>query len=152
MTLEAQIQSLLDGAPDLESLTSVMAIAPILQQVAATLPQLEYYICQSRQGEWVITSLRHRQQPNVEIKVIYAFTSVQDIRKVGESNSGGAVKISIVQLLFNFLSFPEIDRLIFFDNSPNLDRGREISRQDLETAIAKQLQPNIPATLPPDIC
>jgi hypothetical protein len=160
MTLEAQIQSLIDGAPDLESLTSVMAIAPILQQVAATLPQLEYYICQSLQGEWVITSLRHRQQPNVEIKVIYAFTSVQDISftsvqdisQIGELNSGGAVKISIVQLLFNFLAFPEIDRLIFFNNSPNLDRGREISRQDLETAIAKHLQPHISATLPPDIC
>ena len=63
MTLDQQIQSLIDGAPDVESRISVMAIAPILQQVAATLPHLEYYICQSPQGERVITTLRHRQQP-----------------------------------------------------------------------------------------
>lgn len=157
MNLDEQIQSLIDGAPDLESRTTVMAIAPILQQVAATLPQSAYYICQSPQGDWAITTLRHRQK-NLEIRVIYAFTQIQDIHKFerGLLKLGSAVKMPIVQLLFDLLAFPEIDRIVFLNNSQHLDRGQEISRQDLETAIVRELQQAIPSqqtsSLPPDVC
>jgi hypothetical protein len=159
MNLDEQIQSLIDGAPDLESRASVTAIAPILQQVAATLPQPEYYICQSSQGEWELTTLRHRQQPDLEIKVIYAFTSIKDLTRFnrGKSSSGIAVKIPIVQLLFDLLAFPDIDRTIFLNDSDNLNRGREISRQELEDSIVLELQQrSVPlqqtSSLPPDVC
>ena len=167
MNLDEQIQALIDGAPDVESRMSVMAIAPILQQVAATLPHLEYYICQSPQGEWAITTLRHRQQLNLEIKVIYAFTKIQDISVVDREalKLGIAVKMPIVQLLFNLLACPEIDRIVFFNDSQHLvgiaalkeDLGQEISRQDLENSIVMELQQRAtPAqqtsSLPPDVC
>jgi hypothetical protein len=167
MNLDEQIQALIDGAPDVESRMSVMAIAPILQQVAATLPHLEYYICQSPQGEWAITTLRHRQQPNLEIKVIYAFTKIQDISGVDREalNLGVAVKIPIVQLLFDLLACPEIDRIVFFNDSQHLvgtaalkqHLGQEISRQDLENSIVMALQQRATPTqqtssLPPDVC
>jgi hypothetical protein len=155
MNLAQQIQALIEGAPDPESRSSVMAIAPILQQVAANLPQTEYYICQSHRGEWAITSLRHRQQPNLEINVIYAFTRIQDLNSFtqGESVAELAVKMPVIQLLFDLLAFPEIDRIVFLNDSQNLNLGREILRQELEEAIVKDLQqPTPPSSLPPDIC
>ncbi len=154
MTLDRQIQNLIDGAPDRESRASIVAIAPTLQQVAATLPQSEYYISQSPQGEWAVTTLKHRQQ-NVEIRVIYAFNSMRDLQKfeAGSLNLGVAVKMPIVQLLFDLLAYPEIDRTIFLTNSNDLDRGREISRQELESAIMRALQqPPTSSPLPPDVC
>ncbi len=154
MNLDRQIQSLIDGAPDLESRSSVMAIAPILQQFAATLPQSEYYISQSPQGEWAVTTLQHRQQ-NVEIRVVYAFNKIRDLQKfeAGGLNLGAAVKIPIVQLLFDLLAFTEIDRIIFLTNSNDLDRGREVTRQELAEAIVKEIQNSANRSqLPPDVC
>jgi hypothetical protein len=153
MNLDEQVQKLIDGAPDLESRMSVMAIAPILQQVAATLPQTTYYICQSPQGEWVITTLRSKQKLNLDIKVIYAFTRVEDVREFdnGSLANSLAIEVPVIQLLFYLLAFPEIERLVFLNNSQNLDVGQEISRHSLEESIAKQLKQTLPQ-LPPDIC
>ncbi len=154
MNLDAQVQKLIDGAPDVESRQGVIEIAPILQQVAATLPQTTYYICQSQQGESVITTLRHNRQPNLEINVIYAFTKIEDIRKFdgGSLPTESAVEVPVVQLLFYLLAFPEIDRVVFLNNSQNLDIGKEISRQSLEDSIAQRLEPAPKSQLPPDVC
>jgi hypothetical protein len=154
MNLEQQVQKLIEGAPDLESRMSVMAIAPILQQVATTLPQTTYYICQSQDGESVITTLRHNRQPNLEIKVIYAFIRAEDISKFdsGSLATQSAIEVPVIQLLFYLLAFPEIDRIVFLNNSQNLDIGKEISRQSLEDSIDKKLEQSPPAQLPPDVC
>jgi hypothetical protein len=124
MNLEEQVKKLIDGAPDAESRKSVLEIAPILQQVAATLPQTTYYICQSQQGESAITTLRHNRQPELEINVIYAFIKTDDIGKFdgGSLTNELAVEVPVIQLLFYLLAFPEIDRVIFLNNSQNLDR------------------------------
>jgi hypothetical protein len=154
MNIDQQIQSLIDGAPDRESRSSVMAIAPTLQQFAATLPQSEYYIFQSPQGEWAVTTLQHRQQ-NMEISVIYAFNNVRDLQKFEKSglNLGAAAKMPIVQLLFDLLAYPDLDRIVFLTDSKNLDRGREISRQELEAAIVKEIYNSANRSqLPPDVC
>jgi hypothetical protein len=163
MNLDRQIQVLIDDAPDLESQISVAAIAPVLQEVAATLPLTEYYICQSSAGEWEISTLRHRQQLNLEIQAIYAFAKIEDIAKVnrGELKSASAVKISIVQLLFQMLAIPTLDRVIFFNNSQNLDRGQEIHRSQLmkliAVGVASPLENRLKSidthpSLPPDVC
>ena len=155
MNLDRQIQSLIEDAPDIESQISVAAIAPVLQELAATLPMTEYYICQSPAGEWEISTLRHRQQPNLEIQAIYAFAQIEDIAKVnrGELKSTSAAKIPIVELLFQMLAIPTLDRAIFFNNSQHLDRGQEISRSQLLSLIADRLESidTIPS-LPPDVC
>jgi hypothetical protein len=162
MNLEEQVQKLIDGAPDVESRMSVMAIAPILQQVAATLPQTTYYICQSQQGESVITTLRHHRQPDLEIKVIYAFIQAEDISKFdrGSLAAQSVVEVPVIQLLFYLLAFPEVDRVVFLNNSQNLDIGKEISRQSLEDSIfqgkgfanEQKLQQAPKTQLPPDVC
>jgi hypothetical protein len=159
MNLAEQIQSLIDGAPDLESQLSVAAIAPTLQQVAQSLPRQAYYIRQSPQGEWAMTTLRHRQQPDLEIRVIYAFNQIQDIAKFGERQPGAdvAMEIPVIYLLFEVLAMPQIDRVIFLTNSQDLNSGQEISRGYLEESIAKNLQGQTPpaqqrSSLPPDVC
>jgi hypothetical protein len=154
MNLDEQVQKLIDGAPDLESRMSVMAIAPILQQAAATLPQTTYYICQSPQGEWVITTLSSKRKPNLDVRVIYAFVRVEDVQEFdnGSLANSLAIEVPVIQLLFYLLAFPEIDRLVFLNNSQNLDIGKEISRQSLEDSIAKQLNQAPASPLPPDVC
>jgi hypothetical protein len=154
MNLDEQVQKLIDGAPDLESRMSVMAIAPILQQVAATLPQTTYYICQSPQGEWVITTLSSNRKPHLDVRVIYAFVRVEDVRDFdnGLLANSLAIEVPVIQLLFYLLAFPEIDRLVFLNNSQNLDIGKEISRQSVEDSIAKHFNQSPASQLPPDVC
>jgi hypothetical protein len=154
MNLDEQVKKLIDGAPDIESRKSVKEIAPILQQAAETLPQTTYYICQSPQGESVITTLRHHRQPELEIKVIYAFLNTEDISRFdgGSLVNESAVEVPVIQLLFYLLAFPEIDRLVFLNNSQNLDLGKEISRQSLEDSIEQRLQQAPKSQLPPDVC
>jgi hypothetical protein len=154
MNLEEQVKKLIDGAPDPKSRKSVLEIAPILQQVAATLPQTTYYICQSQEGESVITVLKHNRQPELEISVIYAFMNTEDISKFdsGSLTNQSAVEVPVIQLLFYLLAFPEIERVIFLNNSQNLDIGKELSRQSLEDSIEQKLQQAPKSQLPPDVC
>ena len=154
MNLAEQVKKLIDGAPDPESRKSVLEIAPILQQVAANLPQTTYYICQSQEGESVITVLKHNRQPELEISVIYAFMNTEDMSKFdsGSLTNQSAVEVPVIQLLFYLLAFPEIDRVIFLNNSQNLDIGKEISRQSLEDSIEQKLQQAPKSPLPPDVC
>ena len=154
MNLDEQVKKLIDGAPDAESRKSAIEIAPILQQAAETLPQTTYYICQSQQGESVVITLRHHRQPDLEIKVIYAFTKIEDIPQFdgGSLANESAVEVPVIQLLFYLLAFTEIDRVVFLNNSQNLDIGKEISRQSLEDSIFQKQNIANEQKLPPDIC
>jgi hypothetical protein len=154
MNIDEQVKKLIDGAPDVESRKSVREIAPILQQTAEALPQTTYFICQSQQGESVITTLRHHRQPDLEIKVIYAFMRTEDISRFdgGSLVHESAIEVPVIQLLFYLLAFPEIDRVVFLNNSQNLDIGKEISRQSLEDSIEQKLQQAPKSQLPPDVC
>jgi hypothetical protein len=155
MNVDRQIQALIEDAPDIESQMSVAAIAPVLQELATSLPLTEYYICQSLAGEWEISTLRHRQQPDLEIQAIYAFAQIEDIANVnrGELKSESAVEVPIVQLLFQMLAIPTLDRLIFFNNSQRLDRAQEIHRSQLLSLIADRLKSiDTRSSLPPDVC
>ena len=93
------------------------------------------------------------------IQVIYAFIRIEDISVVDRAASslGVAVKMPIVQVLFDLLAFAEIDRVIFLNDSQHLDRGQEISRQDLERSIVQEIQQRAnpsqqTSSLPPDVC
>jgi hypothetical protein len=159
MNLAEQVQSLIDSAPDLESQMSVAAIAPVLQQAAQKLPSLAYYVRQSQRGEWMLVTLQNRQQPKLEIRVVYAFTRVEDIAKFGDGKPSNdiAVEIPAIHLLFEMLAMPTIDRVIFLNNSSNLNSGQEITRKSLEESISKTFQRQTPpaqhgSSLPPDVC
>jgi hypothetical protein len=70
MNLDAQIQSLVDNAPDAESRVSALAVSAIIKRVAETFPGTEYYIAQSPEGDWLVTTLQHRQNPQELFEVM----------------------------------------------------------------------------------
>ncbi len=154
MNLDRQIQALIDEAPDLQSQISIAAIAPVLRELAAKLPLTEYYISQSAAGEWEISTLRHRQEPNLEIQVIYAFAQIEDITKVNRREvSPSAAQIPIIQLLFQMLAIPTLDRVVFFNDSQHLELGDEIHRSQLLSLITARLDEiDRKPSLPPDVC
>ncbi len=67
MDLDEQIQTLIQNAPqDGTTPALVEAIAPILKQLAGQLRHSQYYIPQTLNQEWAITTLENRTQPSVE--------------------------------------------------------------------------------------
>src|SRR4028118_787633 len=79
MDLAQQIQALINNAPqDGTTPKAIEAIAPVLTLLASQLRHLEYYILQTLDQGWVVTTLSNRTQPEVEKNVIYAFPSLKD--------------------------------------------------------------------------
>ena len=152
MDLDEQIQSLIDNAPQ-DGITPgiVAAIAPGLKLLAKQLRHSQYYILQNFEQDWVLTTLSNRVNPALEKRVIYAFSTIQDVS--GGSAAGLdpeviAVPIPVTQILFQLIALETVDSIIFFETPGDLTTGIEIRREDLEKLIQVQLKQN---SLPPDI-
>lgn len=156
MTLEQQLQLIIDDATNygVPSVVVEQAIAPAIRSFAEKLQNLEYYILQNLENEWVLTTIAHPQLQQ-EKRVIYAFASVRDAASF-QSNFQGkadpnliATPISVVQLLFRLFSLQQVDSIIVLDNSQNLNYGVEIERSHLSQSIKQQIE-RLPKT-PPNI-
>ncbi|MEO0947542.1 MAG: hypothetical protein AAFY11_05255 [Cyanobacteria bacterium J06641_5] len=145
MTLDEQIATIVAEAPQDNRIRVAIAkaVAPVLQAtIAGQLQHLEYQILLSGdRGDWLVTTLAHRQQPDREKRVVYAFATAADARAFYQQADSQAVIITmpVAQLLFRLLSLP-IESLIFFDRSGNLQHGHEIERATLQAQIQQQLQ------------
>ncbi|MFM9158961.1 MAG: hypothetical protein ACKOPK_13875, partial [Dolichospermum sp.] len=74
MDLEAQIQLLIDNAPQDGMTPQIMvSIAPVLVTIAQRLKHYQYFILKNSQQDWVLTTLSNRANPGIEKQVIYAF-------------------------------------------------------------------------------
>lgn len=150
MELEQQLQVIIDDAANFGVSPKLVeqAIAPVLGLVAAQLQHLEYFVLQNLQGDWVVTTIANPQQ---ERKVIYAFVSVQDAAIFGDKTNPDlmAMPISIVQLLFRVFALPQLDSVIFLEDSRHLNQGIKIERQDLAESIQQQIEQL--KIVPPDI-
>jgi hypothetical protein len=160
MNLDQQIQTLIDEAtPDGTTPQIVAAIAPALKLLAAQLQHLEYYILQSRDGSWAVTTLSNRSQPNLEKRVIYAFPTANDASKAATSLAAGIVTVSmpVTYILFQMLALETIDSIIFFEIAGRLEAGSEVMRSQVQNLIGSYLQQYQSAAkskftnLPPDI-
>ena len=159
MDLDRQIQVLIDDAPQ-DGVTPqvVRAIAPVLKLLGARLRHLQYYILQSMDREWVVTTLSERANPKITKCVIYAFATLKDVSAATDAEDPEviAVPIPITHLLFQLFALETVDSIIFFDTPGDLNTGIEIQRADLQNLI-QQLQqnsstPNSPFNqIPPDI-
>lgn len=160
MNLDAQIQLLIDNAPQDGITPGIMAaIAPGLKLLADKLSHSQYYILQSIEGDWVVTTLSHRANPNVEKRVIYAFPTLKDI---SVSSVGGldpqvvAVSVPITHILFQLFALETVNGVIFFE-TPGVTNGIEVQREDIQNLVQVQLKQNPPTRLtspnqlPPDI-
>jgi hypothetical protein len=139
MSIEQQIQALIDQAPDDGQTPQLMRVlAPVFLQVATQLRYAIYYILQSPEGDWLITTLSNRNQPELEKQVVYCYGSEADAQMI----QPGAIAIGmpIVQLLFQLAAIPEIDALVCFEETNRAESGIEIRRSDLQALMELQIR------------
>lgn len=153
MKLKAQLQLLSRQAVNngLEPVVMQTAVNPVLDAFSQQLKHLQYYILQNAGGDWLMTTLARRDNPQEEKTVIYAFaTEKMAISWQNTSNSPlGILLIPVTHLLFQLFALEGVDSIIFIENSHHLHTGKEISRHELKTNIQKQLQKLAP--IPPHI-
>jgi len=160
MDLEQQIQVLVDNAPqDGTTPKAIKAIAPVLTLVASQLEHLDYYILQTLDQGWVLTTLSNRAQPEIEKNVIYAFPTLKDAADFQSVSDPEvlAVTVPVTHILFQMLAIETLTSIVFFDTPGNLTAAIEVRRDNLQQLIQTQLQQirsvprSYPSNLPPDI-
>jgi hypothetical protein len=156
MNLDEQLRDLIDHAPqDGVTPALVEAIAPVLKQVASQLRNLQYYIVQSLDRNWVVNIISHQNQPELEQQVIYAFPSLKDVASGPNSVKDPqliALPMPVTHILFQMVALEGIDSIIFFEVPGNTIAGTQIVRSDIQALIQSTLQQqNQPAIIPPDI-
>ena len=160
MDLDQQIQTLIEEAtPDGTTPQIVAAIAPALKFLAQELHHLQYYILQSLDGSWAVTTLSNRTQPTLEKRVIYAFPTLKDASSSSTPLDAGIVAVSmpVTHILFQMLALETIDSIIFFESPGHLESGTEVTRAQVQNLIGAYLQQYQSApkskfnNLPPDI-
>ncbi len=147
MDIQAQIQALIDEAPsDPEMREGMQVVAGILGQVAAGLSHLQYYVIQSLEQHWQITTLEHRTQPELQKNVLYAYGYLTDAMKMGQAADLMAAPVWTLRLLFQFFSFDQVDSILFVEEQNQPDQFKELSRADLQAIVQQslhdQLQPS----------
>ena len=140
-SLEHQIQRLVDEAPqDGKTPQAMAAIAPIFLQIAQQLSQVEYFILQSLNQNWQITTLQNRHQPDITKTVIYGYATLGDATQAGQDPQLIARGFPIIDLLFQFVSLPNVDSLMLMERNAGQLEQREINQIDLKQIIQKQLE------------
>lgn len=163
MTLDLQLKDLITEAANHQVAPIVIkqAIVPVFEPIARQLQHLHFYLLQNNQEDWIISVISpnssnantnsDRLRDKSAKKVIYAFSSLQDAQNFPASQAQDliAVKLPIIQILFQFFIIQQLDSLIFFDQQGNLNQGLEVDQADLRNQIQTRiLQLN---TSPPDI-
>ncbi len=139
--LEQQIQQLIaDAPPDGKTPQAMEAIAPILLQVAQQFGKLEYYILQSINHNWQITTLQSRTQPDLTKNVLYGYAELKDATQAGQDPNLMAQAITAVELLFQFISLPNVNELILLERQSGEIQSLEIRQNELKQLIQKQLE------------
>ncbi|MGB6295908.1 MAG: hypothetical protein WBF90_06945 [Rivularia sp. (in: cyanobacteria)] len=156
MDLQVQIQSLIDNAPQ-DGITPqlIAAIAPALIQIAHSLRATQYYIVQNPDGEWVLTTLSNKKNPQLQKQVIYAYPTLQDVSStsgVGFDPPLIAAPIGVIEILFQIIALQPVDSIIFFDTPGTTASAVEIPRSRVTSIIESSLQQNSRRSdVPPDI-
>lgn len=156
MDLNQQIQVLIDNAPQDGTTPQVIrAIAPALKSLAGQLQHPQYYLLQSANQSWVITTLSHRTQPTLEKTVIYAYSTLKDAAAGPFATKDPQViagAIPVTHILFQMVAMQPIDSIVFFETAGDLANGKEISRESLHHLIEGYLrQYQAELRLPPNI-
>lgn len=156
MTPDQQIQMLIEQAPQYGANPSdIQAIAPALVAIANRLKHPQYFILQTLEQNWLMTTLSHRTQSSLTKNVVYAFPTLKDAAASPHAPTDPqivALPLPVIHILFQMLAMKPVDSIVFFETPGNLQAGTEITRQNLHDLIRAHLQqkrkkPN----LPPDI-
>ncbi|MDB9526544.1 hypothetical protein PN498_11130 [Oscillatoria sp. CS-180] len=142
--LQQQIQTLIQDAPD-DGVTgpTVEAIAPVLLTFASGLKHAQYYVLQTLNQNWVMTTLGNRKQPNTRKNVLYGFPTLKDAASdplTSRDPQIMAIPTPVTRILFQMLALKSLDSVIFFDTPGNLKQGTEVRRQDFQAIVQAHLK------------
>lgn len=156
MDFDTQIQALITEAPkDGVTGEAVVAIAPTLKAIAGQLKHAQYYILQTLDQGWVMTTLSNRNEPNTRKNIVYAFPTLKDVASGPHSVKDPqvmALPVPVIHIIFQMLALKPIDSIIFFETPGNVSQGVEVRRQDVQNLVQSQLkQTQEGAQVPPDI-
>jgi len=152
--IDQQIQTLINQAPqDGTTPGAIMAIAPALKLIAGQLKHPQYYVLQTLEQNWVMTTLAHRTQTNVSKNVIRAFSTVKDATadSLGQTMQVIAVSIPVTHILFQIVAMAPVHSIVFFENPGNFSNGTEISRSMIQDQIQRHLKQLKRPAIPHDI-
>ncbi len=161
-SLDQQIKVLIEQAPqDGITATLVRVIAPLLKQMASQLRHHQYYVLQTLDAGWIVTTLSNRTKPELEKSVIYAFPTYDDAQRQATDNreeESLIIPIPIIHILFRLIALQRVDSAIFFESKGDSRQGIEIRCDDLQrqvqaqiAAYQAQLRSTEPRNPPPDI-
>lgn len=144
MDLEAQIQLLIDNAPQ-DGMTPklIVSIAPVLIAITQKLRHHQYFILQNSEQDWLLTTLSNRANPGVEKQVIYAFPTIQDISLILDAGRDPHLlptSMYVTHILFQLVAMKPVQSLIFIETPGTLAHLVEVSRFEIESQIQRQLQ------------
>jgi hypothetical protein len=155
MNLDEQIQTLIQEAPqDGATPALVEAIAPVLKHMAQQLRQPQYYIVQTLDQNWAVTTLSNREQPEVEKVVVYAYPTLKDAASGPYPLKDPqiiALPVPVTHILFQMLAMAQVNSTIFFESPGNTIAGTEIQRNELFDRVQSHLKATQTAPLPPNI-
>ncbi|MBE9227442.1 hypothetical protein IQ264_18605 [Phormidium sp. LEGE 05292] len=160
MDLDQQIQVLIDNAPSDGHLPQAMrAIAPALKLVASQLEHPQYYVLQTLDDAWVLTTVTNPEQPQETKHILYAFSTLQDITaQTGTLKDPDvmAIPVPVTHILFQMVGMDTVDSTIFFETPGNLSEGIQLRREDLQNLVQSYLEQEFPpqsspGSIPPNI-
>jgi hypothetical protein len=156
MDLERQIQLLIDNAPhDGMTPNLVAAISPVLSAIAQTLRHSQYYILQNLESEWVLTTLSNRANPGLEKRVIYAFSTIQDVSLIPSAGLDPQIvakALPVTHILFQLVALEPVDSIVFLETPGKTTHTVEVQRNELQKLMQQQIkQQQKPKQVPPDI-
>lgn len=160
MNLDQQIQALIDKASLYRIPPKwITEIAPVLVDYATGLQHSEYYILQSQEDGWLLTTLSNRAQVNLEKNVIHAFSTLEDANLFSSVPDPEIIALPepVTHILFEMVGRDIVDSTIFFETPGNRTTGAEIFRENLLNRIKEHRQQHWPSfnsnprNLPPDI-
>ena len=154
MNLDQQIQLLIDDAPD-DGITPnlIKAISPGLKQLATNLHHKQYYVLQSLDSDWLITTIANREK--LEKRVVYAFPTLQDSFATSSAEFEAqliALPMPVTHILFQLIALETVDSIIFLETPGEAKTGYEVKREDIQKLIQAQIKPQSPFNqIPPDL-
>lgn len=156
MDLDAQVEALVQNAPpDGATPDAITTIAPTLKAIASQLKHGQYYVLQTLEQGWVMTTLSNRNQPDSQKNIVYAYPTLKDAaagQTFVKDPQVMALPVPVIHILFQLLAMKPIDSLIFFETPGKTGQGVEIRRQDIQALIQVHLQQNQRANpIPPDM-
>ncbi len=156
MDLEAQIQLLIDNAPQDGMTPQIMvSIAPVLIAIAQKLHHYQYFILQNSEKDWVLTTLSNRANPGIKKQVIYAFPTIQDISLILDAGRDPHLLLTpmyVTHILFQLVALKSVHSIVFIETPGSITNTVEVRRSELERLIQQELQKSRGAnTVPPNI-